>query len=105
MTARKEKQVITEADLKPKGRRKERMVRHVSALYHSTELDVQGREYTVVRSAMRGDTVALSSSEEARLDVLGALAAPGQTLADIEAAIQRTHEAYRAERSQITPEA
>lgn len=85
----------------PKPRTTERRVAFLFATYHAEEFTPEGMRREVIRTARRGELVTLPLTEAARLDVLGALAPPGATVADIEADLKATRQAYLEARQQV----
>jgi hypothetical protein len=86
--------------LKRPPRTVERRVSAILVQYFSRELDGEGREVEMARTARRGELATFSVQEAARLDALGALAPEGHTVEMIKRDIEATYEAWAATRRQ-----
>jgi hypothetical protein len=79
-----------------------RRIQAVVVLYQSDELDAKGERIAVHKSAKRGELITLSPREEARLDSLGALAAPGVSVEQMDKDGEAILDSYRAARSSVS---
>ena len=75
---------------------RERLVRHQIVLYNAVERRLDGSTVEIGKSANRGEVIVIDSATEARLESLGALAAIGQTVEDIDREDEQTLEIYQA---------
>jgi hypothetical protein len=78
-----------------------RRCRLVGASYSSFRLGPDGRVNETVEWAEFGDEIALSATEEIRLDLLSALARPNSTFEDVVAEKDRREQAYRSARREL----
>jgi hypothetical protein len=83
-------------------RPRERMIRVAIAVVEIEQVNSRGEVTLTPITAGRFETVTLSAAEEARLDALGALAAPGSTREQVQAELEAARDAYRSARQRLS---
>lgn len=81
-----------------------RVVRHLSTAYFVPFVSADGNKSVLVRTARRGDTIdpsKLAEGEEARLDELGALLAPGSLPEHADQEREAVLDVYRGQRGDL----
>ncbi len=80
----------------------ERQIAHVVALVKTEGVGLDGEAVESLATVERGATVTISRTEEARLEVLGALFPLGETVDDLHRREQVVYEAYCSARRSAT---